>query len=55
MIFSGVFSDANSSDLNGTLGVTVDPVVIAGRLEVLADDPMGVYYRISNGESVAVR
>lgn len=35
--------------------VTFEPIVIAGRLEVLRDDPMGVYYRISNGESVGVR
>ena len=35
--------------------VTFEPLVIAGRLEVLKDDPLGVYYRISDGESVAVR
>lgn len=35
--------------------VTFDPIVIAGRLEVLRDDPLGVYYRISNGEAVSVR
>jgi hypothetical protein len=28
---------------------TFDPIVIAGRLEVLRDDPLGVYYRIANG------
>lgn len=35
--------------------VTFDPIVVAGRLEVLRDDPMGIYYRLSNGEPVAVR
>jgi hypothetical protein len=35
--------------------VTFDPIVIAGRLDVLRDDPMGLYYRIVDGESVAVR
>jgi uncharacterized protein len=35
--------------------VTFDPVVIAGRLEVLRDDPLGVYYRLTEGESVALR
>jgi hypothetical protein len=35
--------------------VTFEPLVIAGRLEVLKDDPLGVYYRISDGESVAIR
>lgn len=34
---------------------TFDPVLIAGRLEVLRDDPMGLYYRISNGESQPIR
>jgi hypothetical protein len=35
--------------------VTFDPIVIAGRLEVLRDDPVGVYYRISDGQSVPLR
>jgi hypothetical protein len=35
--------------------VTPDPLVVAGRLEVLRDDPQGVYYRLSEGESVAIR
>jgi len=35
--------------------VTFDALVIAGRLEVLSDDPLGVFYRISNGESVPFR
>ena len=26
-----------------------------GRLEVLRDDPLGVYYRLTEGESVALR
>jgi hypothetical protein len=34
---------------------TFDPIVIAGRLEVLRDDPLGVYYRIGNGESLPIR
>lgn len=34
---------------------TFDPVLIAGRLEVLRDDPMGLYYRISNGEAQPIR
>lgn len=32
--------------------VSFDPIVIAGRLEVLRDDPLGVYYRIGNGEAI---
>jgi uncharacterized protein len=32
--------------------VTFEPVVVAGRFEVLKDDPMGVYYRINDGEAV---
>jgi uncharacterized protein len=32
--------------------VTFEPVVVAGRFEVLKDDPMGVYYRITDGEAV---
>jgi len=35
--------------------VTFDPVLIAGRLEVLRDDPLGVYYRLSEGEPIALR
>jgi hypothetical protein len=35
--------------------VSFDPVVIAGRLEVLRDDPLGVYYRITDAEPVAIR
>jgi hypothetical protein len=35
--------------------VTFDPIVVAGRLEVLRDDPMGVYYRLSQGEAVPIR
>jgi len=35
--------------------VTFDALVVAGRFEVLPDDPLGVYYRISNGESVPIR
>jgi len=34
---------------------TFDPILIAGRLEVLRDDPMGLYYRISNGEAQPIR
>jgi hypothetical protein len=32
-----------------------DAVLIAGRLEVLQDDPQGVYYRIRDGEALPVR
>jgi uncharacterized protein len=32
--------------------VTFEPVVVAGRFEVLKDDPMGIYYRIIDGEAV---
>jgi uncharacterized protein len=32
--------------------VTFEPVIVAGRFEVLKDDPMGVYYRINDGEAV---
>jgi hypothetical protein len=35
--------------------VTYDPVLIAGRLEVLSNDPLGVYYRIGNGEALPIR
>jgi hypothetical protein len=34
---------------------TFDPILIGGRLEVLRDDPMGLYYRISNGEPLTIR
>jgi hypothetical protein len=34
---------------------TFDPILIAGRLEVLRDDPMGLYYRINNGEAQPIR
>jgi uncharacterized protein len=33
--------------------VTLEPVVVAGRFEVLKDDPTGVFYRISNAAPVA--
>jgi hypothetical protein len=35
--------------------MTFDPLVIAGRLEVLRDDPLGVYYRIQDGEALPAR
>ncbi|MFM1989304.1 MAG: hypothetical protein RJA99_2261 [Pseudomonadota bacterium] len=35
--------------------VTFDPIVVAGRLEVLRDDPLGVYYRLSDGAPVEIR
>ncbi|MEI7445445.1 MAG: DUF3299 domain-containing protein, partial [Burkholderiales bacterium] len=35
--------------------VTFDPIVVAGRLEVLRDDPLGVYYRLSDGAPVEPR
>lgn len=33
--------------------VTFEPIVVAGRLDVLRDDPGGVYYRIGNAQPVA--
>lgn len=33
--------------------VTFEPIVVAGRLDVLRDDPTGVYYRIGNAQPVA--
>lgn len=35
--------------------VTFEPIVVAGRLEVLRDDPLGVYYRLSDGAPVEIR
>jgi len=35
--------------------MTFEPLVIAGRLEVLRDDPLGVYYRIQDGEALPAR
>lgn len=35
--------------------VTFDPILIAGRFEVLRDDPLGVYYRLTQGESLPLR
>lgn len=32
-----------------------DAILIAGRLEVLQDDPQGVYYRIRDAESLPIR
>lgn len=32
-----------------------DPILIAGRLEVIHDDPQGVYYRIREGEALPLR
>lgn len=29
-----------------------DPITIAGRLELLSDDPMGMYYRLANARAV---
>ena len=51
MIFSGVFSDANSSDLNGTLGVTVDPVVMVHNPYDVAIEFEGLAM-VTNGESL---
>ncbi|HYF59137.1 MAG TPA: DUF3299 domain-containing protein, partial [Burkholderiaceae bacterium] len=35
--------------------VTFDPIVVAGRFEVLRDDPSGVYYRLLDGVPVDAR
>lgn len=32
-----------------------DPILIAGRLEVIQDDPQGIYYRIREGEALPMR
>lgn len=35
--------------------VTFDPILIAGRFEVLRDDPLGVYYRLTRGEPLPLK
>jgi uncharacterized protein len=32
--------------------VTFEPLVLTGKFEVLANDPMGLYYRMPDGKSV---
>ena len=51
MIFSGVFSDPSASDINGTLGVTVDPVVMVHNPYDVAIEFEGVAM-VTNGESL---
>lgn len=31
---------------------SIDPVVVEGRFQVLLDDPFGMYYRVSDAQSV---
>jgi hypothetical protein len=51
MIFSGVFSNANTTDLNGTLGVTVDPVVMVHNPYDVAIEFEGLAM-VTNGQSL---
>lgn len=51
MIFSGVFSDATGADPNGTLGVTVDPVVMVHNPYDVAIEFEGLAM-VTNGESL---
>ena len=51
MIFSGVFTDATSTDINGTLGVTVDPVVMVHNPYDVAIEFEGLAM-VTNGDSL---
>jgi hypothetical protein len=51
MVFSGVFSDATAADLNGTLGVTVDPVVVVHNPYDVAIEFEGIAM-VTNGDSL---
>jgi len=51
MIFSGVFSDPTGADLNGTLGVTVDPVVMVHNPYDVAIEFEGLAM-VTNGDSL---
>ena len=51
MVFSGVFTDANGLDPNGTLGVTIDPVVMVHNPYDVAIEFEGISM-VTNGESL---
>ncbi|MEY4307153.1 MAG: hypothetical protein RJA95_521, partial [Verrucomicrobiota bacterium] len=51
MVFSGVFSDASGADPNGTLGVTIDPVVMVHNPYDVAIEFEGISM-VTNGESL---
>jgi hypothetical protein len=51
MVFSGVFTDANGADPNGTLGVTIDPVVMVHNPYDVAIEFEGISM-VTNGESL---
>ena len=51
MVFSGVFTDATGLDPNGTLGVTIDPVVMVHNPYDVAIEFEGISM-VTNGESL---
>jgi hypothetical protein len=51
MVFSGVFTDATGADPNGTLGVTIDPVVMVHNPYDVAIEFEGISM-VTNGESL---
>jgi hypothetical protein len=51
MVFSGVFTDATGADPNGTLGVTIDPVVMVHNPYDVAIEFEGISM-VTNGDSL---
>jgi hypothetical protein len=51
MVFSGVFTDATGADPNGTLGVTIDPVIMVHNPYDIAIEFEGISM-VTNGESL---
>jgi hypothetical protein len=51
MVFSGVFADASGADPNGTLGVTIDPVVMVHNPYDVAIEFEGISM-VTNGDSL---